>query len=123
MTMNKTWLAAIAIALASSTQVQAWGHWDLDPGPFPFCAEIDYSCRDLSEHVGERTIDEARRLVEEMVDSYFVEAVNDANACIAISSTIGVVMICPPPPEPDPCPIEPHCMGIWEIHFGGGMEW
>ena len=68
MTMNKTWLAAFAIALASSTQVQAWGHWDWGPGPFAMCAENDY-CRNVSEQVSERTIDEARWLLDEMADS------------------------------------------------------
>ena len=64
MTMNKTWLAAIAIALASSTQVQAWGHWDWGPGPFAMCHPEAGHCRNLEGAVSERTIDEALQLLE-----------------------------------------------------------
>ena len=117
MTMNKTCLAAIVIALASPLPVSATCHYPI-PLSFDMCAENDY-CRDVSEQVSERTIDEARWLLENIFQgdaSYFFE---DANTCKVITSTMGAVMICPPPP--DPCPIDPidpierYCMGIWEV--------
>lgn len=118
MTINKIWLAAIAIALASSTQVQAqeprpngplppddpWP-WETGGGP-----ESGFY-RDLSEQVFEWTIDEARWLLEHIESGNLA---NDANACILITSTIGVVMVCPPRPRLYDCPIEPYCMKIWE---------
>ena len=121
MTINKTLLAAIAIALASLTQVQAqepkpngrlppgdpWP-WEMDGGHGPASG----SYRDLTEEVSGQTIDEAHWLLEDI--AALDNLASDANACKIIISTIGVVIICPPRPRSYNCRIEPYCMEIWE---------
>ena len=113
MTMNKTWLAAIAIALASPLPVSATCHYPI-PLSFDMCAE-NASCRDLLEYApaGMIDIDEVFWLLETLANTDFGRRARDSNSCILISSSIGVVITCPLS-DPD-YPDGPYCLGIWEF--------